>query len=548
MFKKLDSISSISVFKSIGLIITDRNLQIQEINDIAKKHYSLKQIEELVNNHCGETAYFCNRSMVSEVEVNKIGSNYFFLLQPKKEIAHLCQRFKNSSLDGDVEHVLNSAFDGIAITDADGFVLYQNPTFEQLTGIKVNDLIGKNVKELISAEIVDQSITIKILKEKKPASIIQRYLNTGKKVLITGVPIKDKSGRIKKIVINTRDLTMLNNLEKEIKNIKNEERTLKIDPKYILVANDSKMKTVIERALRVAQFDSTVLIQGESGSGKEGVVNLIHEFSNRKNKQLVKINCGAIPEQLLESELFGYNSGAFSGASLEGKPGLLEIATGGTIFLDEIGEMPLHLQVKLLRVLQEFEFTRIGGIKPIKVDVRVITATNRDLEEMVAKGQFREDLYYRLNTIPIYVPPLRERKEDIIPLIYHFLNEIENRYKIDRVFSQEAIACLQDYSWPGNVRELRNLVERVSLMVNKTIIDIRDIQQEVNYFQTNENHSIKEFKEKSREFKQLKTQMEEFEKEILHHALSQFSSIRKAAIALGIDQSTLVRKKQKYLL
>lgn len=555
-----DMMESITRFKSIGVLITDEEFCIQNINDTAMKLYTREQLEEIIFSYPNSSNYICNCKMKCEIEVIKQGSSYIFLLQSKKEIFNLYQKLEKTFQDNnDIKHILDSSFDGIAITDANGVLLYENQALEQFIGIRVKEIIGKNVHDIIAQGIVDNSITVKILKEKKPISMIQNYPNTGKKLLITGVPIKDKNGQIKRIVINTRDLTILNNLEKEIKDLKlknqkmklyNEVLALKKDARKSLVANDIKMKAVIERALRVAQIDSTVLIQGESGSGKEGIVNLIHQSSNRKNNSLVKINCGAIPEQLLESELFGFESGSFSGANPKGKLGLFEVASGGTIFLDEIGEMPLQLQVKLLRVLQEYEITRIGGIKPIKVDVRVITATNRTLEEMVAKREFREDLYYRLKIIPITVPPLRERKEDVIPLIYHFLNQIRIKYGINRMFSQEALVSLQNYTWPGNVRELQNLVERVSLMVNKTIIDISDINHEFEnrLLQDSEKSFKSEVKVENKECKPLKEQMEEFEKDIIHHSLNQFPSIRRAAKALGVDQSTLVRKKQKYLL
>ncbi len=554
MVQKVDTFTPIIGCKSIAVFITDEKLCIQQMNETAIRLYDRDQLEEIARTYVNGTSYYCHDEMRCEIEVIQQEDFYIFLLQSKEEIVNLNKELEKYSFDNeDVKHILNSSFDGIAITDADGIVLFENPAFEQFTGIPVKELIGKNVEDLIEQKIVDYSITLKVLKDKKPASIIQTYNKTGKKALMTGVPIKDKNGHIKRIVINTRDLTILNNLEKEIQalkmNLKSKELALK-NTQISIVANDMKMKKVIERAHRVAQIDSTVLIQGETGSGKEGIVNFIHQHSHRKDQPFVKINCGAIPEQLLESELFGYELGAFSGANQKGKPGLFEIASEGTIFLDEIGEMPLQLQVKLLRVLQEYEITRIGGIKPIKIDVRVITATNRNLEELVSKGEFREDLFYRLKIIPITVPPLRERKDDIIPLIYHFLNQLRNKYGINRTFSQDALSSLTLYNWPGNVRELQNLVERACLMVNKTVIDVTDLQHELENsdLKYDELSRGKEMKAEYSELKPLKVQVEEFEKEIINHVLKQFPSIRRAAKALGVDQSTLVRKKQKYLL
>ncbi|MFM1653764.1 sigma-54 interaction domain-containing protein [Brevibacillus sp. B_LB10_24] len=453
----------------------------------------------------------------------------------------------------ELTQIIHYSFDGIVICDADGVILFQNPAYERLTGLRAQDCVGRNLQELIDEGVIDKSVTFRVLSEKKPMTIIQNFI-TGKKVLVSGVPIRDASGEIKKVVCNIRDLTTLNQLEKEILDLEEqnqrvnrelEELKEKQDARKAIVAHDLKTKEVMERAMRVAQVNSVVLIQGESGVGKEGIVNLIHQYSNRSDKPLVRINCGAIPEQLLESELFGYESGSFTGASKSGKPGLFEIASAGTLFLDEIGDMPQQLQVKLLRVLQEYEITRIGGVKPIKIDVRIIAATNRNLDELVAQGKFREDLYYRLNIIPIVVPPLRERRDDIIPLVYHFLRNIKNTYGVNRMFSRDALESLREYDWPGNVRELQNLVERISLMINKPLINLQDIESEVKIGPARRSASHRP-PQTVQQGQSLKEQLEEWERVIIRQSLSQFPSVRQAAKALQIDQSTLIRKMQKY--
>ncbi|MEK4495714.1 sigma-54 interaction domain-containing protein [Ureibacillus sp. FSL W8-0352] len=283
----------------------------------------------------------------------------------------------------------------------------------------------------------------------------------------------------------------------------------------------------------------------------------MHLNSRRSTKQMVTINCSAIPESLLESELFGYEAGAFTGAIKGGKAGLFETASGGTIFLDEIGEMPLQLQAKLLRVLQESEVQRIGSAKPIPIDVRIIAATNRNLAEMVQQGMFREDLYYRLNIIPIDIPPLRERREDIVPLAYHFLTQIEQKYDIHRTFDKEALKVLEEYDWPGNIRQLKNIIERVSLLANQPEINVSMIREELKEASKKSSKTKKQPKEsidlaKNIDISQyngtLKEQVAAFEKEVIKKALSEHDSIRKAATALGCDQSTLVRKIQRYKL
>jgi len=237
-----------------------------------------------------------------------------------------------------------------------------------------------------------------------------------------------------------------------------------------LVGGSPAMRQVYEMVAKVADSPSTVLITGESGTGKELVARELHRGSSRRDKPLIKVNCAAMPKDLVESELFGYEKGAFTGA-VGSKPGRFELADGGTLFLDEIGEIPLEMQVKILRALQESEFERVGGIKTLKVDVRLITATNRDLKALIGEGRFREDLYYRLNVVPISLPPLRERKEDIPPLVEHFIAKYNQRLgkKVERV-DDEAMAMLLNYAWPGNIRELENLTERSVLFAEGTVI------------------------------------------------------------------------------
>jgi transcriptional regulator with PAS, ATPase and Fis domain len=301
------------------------------------------------------------------------------------------------------------------------------------------------------------------------------------------------------------------------------------------------MKKVFDFAARVAQVDSTVLITGESGSGKEIVAKTIHKLSKRKDGPLIQINCGAIPENLLESELFGYEPGAFTGASKEGKLGMFELAENGTLFLDEIGELPLNLQVKLLRVLQEREIVRVGGIKPKKINVRIIAATNKDLEKMVEKGMFREDLYYRLNVVRIKIPPLRERKTDIPPLIQHFLRKFNEKYEMNKKISPEVIERLIAYDWPGNVRELENLIERLVVIVIEDIIELKHLPD---YLQASINSD--HFQVSVSGIIPLKKASEDLEKQLISKALQKYGSTRKAAQILEVDQATIVRKAKKY--
>ncbi len=308
-----------------------------------------------------------------------------------------------------------------------------------------------------------------------------------------------------------------------------------------IVAYSVEMGRVLQLAARVAPVDSTVLILGESGTGKEVVARFIHRQSRRRGGPFVNINCGAIPSNLLESELFGYEAGAFTGARREGKPGMIEIASGGTLFLDEISELPSDLQVKLLQVIQERRLTRVGGVRPVDVNIRIISATNRDLQAMVRKGEFRTDLFYRLNVVPITVPPLRERPDDVIPLIYHFLDRLNKTHGCAKSISEEAREILSAYLWPGNVREVENLMERLVVTVEADEIGAADLPQHVR-----EVRPEAEGRVKVAGIMPLRSAVEEVERQIIGIALSEHRSTYKAAAALGVNQSTVVRKMRKY--
>ncbi len=305
-----------------------------------------------------------------------------------------------------------------------------------------------------------------------------------------------------------------------------------------LITYSQKMMDLIDLILRVARVDSTVLVSGESGVGKELLAKLIHDQSSRSLGPFVKINCGAIPENLLESELFGYEGGAFTGASRQGKLGMFELAHGGTLFLDEIGELPLGLQVKLLRAIQEQEFVRVGGVKAKKVDVRFIAATNRDLEKMVENGKFREDLYFRLNVIPLMVPPLRERKEDILPLIHYFQAKFTQKFKVSKTFAPEVLRVFLNYAWPGNVRELENIVERLFVVTPGEIIYCHHVPEKL-------LPGLKQKCVKVTGVMPLKEAVDELQRLLIEEALAMYGSTYKAAEALGVEQSTIVRKLAK---
>jgi PAS domain S-box-containing protein len=444
----------------------------------------------------------------------------------------------NSALDA----VFESSYDGLYVTDGEGITLKVNKGYERITGISASKCIGRSMNDLVSEGIYSRSSTLMALEKKQRVTITMKT-NTGQTVLVTSTPIFNDEGSIILVVTNARDITELNGLQRKLEHVaglsrfyQTELQQLKIQNSKQLVVNSSKMRELVNMVIRVAGVDSTVLIQGESGVGKELIADIIHLNSTRKNGPLIKVNCGAIPENLLESELFGYEPGAFSGASKNGKVGLFELASGGVIFLDEIGDMPLSLQVKLLRAIQDMKVCRVGGIKPINMDLRIMAGTNRNLREMVEKGQFRQDLYYRLNVVPIYVPPLRERKEDIPVLCNYFVENFNLKYHMDKRLGPDVIQCFMDYDWPGNVRELENLIERVIVTTMNDGISVTDLPAWLGNFNQQDRKQIIP----------LRYAVENTEKQLLQNAFALYKSTYEVAEALEVNQSTVVRKAAKY--
>lgn len=452
---------------------------------------------------------------------------------------------KTQEIKDELNSVIQSSFDGIMETDAKGNVLILNDAYVRITGISRAELMGKNEIDLIRDGYYDCSVSLMVI-EKGATVTIEQKLKTGKKLLVTGNPVFNERGELIRIITNVRDLTELEQLRQDMeqaqelsRHYQEELRKIRISQESDFVAESQQSKDIVDLIMRVCQVDTTVLIQGESGVGKEIVVQELHRQSPRCNQPFIKINCAAIPESLLESELFGYDAGAFTGASKKGKMGIFELANKGTLFLDEVGDIPSHIQVKLLRVLQEGEFTRVGGSKPIKVDVRVIAATNRDLNQMVLDGTFREDLYYRLNVIPIYIAPLRERKEEIAPLVRHFLHMFNEKYGFTKTITASALGILMEYSWPGNIRELRNVIERAVVTSASSVI---------------EDFSFLKVEPSAKEIKgptgyapiNLKGEIEEYEKQIISKYLDKYGSLRKTARYLNSNQSTLWRKATQY--
>jgi PAS domain S-box-containing protein len=479
-------------------------------------------------------------------------SNQAILLVAYNTIPHkkMLERLEEAKAAGDeLDAIIESSYDGIYITDANGITLKTNNAIERLTGIPKEYFIGKDLRYLEERGIVEKSVTFEVIKQKKPVTAIQEN-RLGKVILITGSPVFDEHGEVVRVITNLRDISELNRLREELTRL----RKFHAGDDSVVVESNA-MKRVMELAGRVADTDTTVLLLGESGVGKEVVARMIHRNSQRYEKgAFIKVNCGAIPQELLESELFGYEWGAFTGAKKGGKPGLFELAHEGTLFLDEIGEMPLNMQVKLLRVLQDQEFLRVGGVNPINVNVRIIAATNRDLKKMVAEGAFREDLYYRLFVVPIEIPPLRNRREDILPLLQFYLDKFNRKYQTAKTLAEETIKVLLEYQWPGNIRELANLIERLLVITPSQVIRPDHLPHLTGIKNRGDeeaaNRSGTEPKPRItveiRESSGLKEVLEQVERQLLASAYEQYNSSYEVAKALKISQSTAIRKAYKY--
>ncbi|MDF2679605.1 MAG: Fis family transcriptional regulator [Brevibacillus sp.] len=474
-----------------------------------------------------------------------------YIVADTTQVQHMRQEVAN--LETQLEAVMESSNDGIYITDETGVTLKVNSAIEKMTGYPKHCFVGHNVSDLVKEGTLKRSITLKVLEERKRVDYV--YQLAERKAFATGIPIFKENGEIDKIITNVRDLTEVNHFYNELQRafeLNNQYRLeldmLKCKLKQIdsdVVIESKQMIDIYDMAERVADVDATVLILGETGVGKDVLARHLYTSSKRSQKgDFIKVNCGAIPYDLLESELFGYEAGAFTGANKTGKPGMFELADNGMLFLDEVGELPFALQVKLLRVLQEKEIQRIGATKSKKIDVRLIAATNRDLKQMVAEGKFREDLFFRLNVLPISIPPLRERKEDIVPLAKNVLEKVNQKYKMEKTFDDKLEHFFYNYKWSGNVRELTNLVERLVLTVPSSIIMVEDLPVDYMDCECTGSHSSNELNR----VMTLKEAAEIAEREILALAVQKFQSTYKMAEELGTSQATIVRKLKKYKL
>ena len=450
-----------------------------------------------------------------------------------------------------LETILNASSESIWICDGQGHVLRINQATEKLLGIRACDVVGKNVDDLVRSGLMDRSVTREVLEKKARINIIQKAPKTKKQLLVTGTPVFEDNGTISMVISNERDLTRLNELQEELEQVRIESSRIKDELTQLnlqelkdqeIVAESKEMQQILLTCRKLADLKvSNILIMGESGTGKGLVAKFIH--ARQAKGHFVQINCAALPESLIEAELFGYEKGAFTGASEKGKIGLFEMAKGGTLFLDEIGEMTLPMQAKFLKCLEEKEILHIGGLKPIKVDCTVIAATNVKLLEQMEQKKFRQDLYFRLNTFAIQIPPLRERAEDIPELTLFFLEKYNKTYGLKRKIASHGFTILQSHDFPGNVRELQNIIKKAVVMSDGPVIDSW-IETTITGSTTSPgNVARKEKKEDSYNFNE---KILRYEKELLARAVKKFKTTRGIAAALDMSQSQVFRKLKKH--
>lgn len=561
---------------SIGVIAVDKNGSVQYSNpgvqQLLHSDITVGTPLESIDSHLSEKVLSCIREGNNkqnfhierkdgrvEVQVSLIksekgveGANCMIQSLDMVEASALkLPKIKEMNLQ--FQALMDHSYYGIYILDGQGIVIRVNDVAADLIGFKREDVIGINIRDLEKKGIIEKSLTPSILKTKKPLTRPIYVRKSNKNIMASGLPILDEQGNILFVVVIEHDMTIVKELRKQLEQAKQVAETIKseLSDRNLLelknsdiIADAPVMKQVLTVLLKLAKMDaSNILIMGESGTGKGFLSKFIHSNGKRKDKPFISINCAALPEMLLEAELFGYEKGAFTGASDSGKAGLFELANQGTIFLDEIGDLPFSVQAKLLKCLDDGEIRRLGGTEVIKVNCIVIAATNHNLEELVQKKKFRQDLYFRLNIFPIQIPPLRERREDILNISMFYLNKYNKLYNQKKQFSEKCIEELQLYDFPGNVRELKNIIK------NAIVIKEDDVLHKIIPAGRSKLKSIGNSVSKTQKSKNTRGFTEEvleFERKKLAQALSKFDTTRDLAEHLGISQSTVVRKLKKH--
>ncbi len=466
-----------------------------------------------------------------------------------------------SQLRDHIDDILDVMEDGIFVSDHTGMAIHVNKAYEQISGLSVEDLRGSTVQELQRRGTFNKILNPEIVRTKQSASVVQEVGKGKKTIHLRGFPILDDEGEVRFVVTFARDVTAITQLREQIAEQRRVIEQYQGSMAKILSARyeggiiaGAAMQKLLQLLVRVAETDATVLLLGETGVGKDVLARMVHLHSPRKDKMFLKVDCGSIAENLIESELFGYVRGAFSGADNQGRAGYFEMADKGTVFLDEIGELPLPMQSKLLRILQDNEFMRVGSSRAQKVDVRIIAATNRDLAAEVERDKFRQDLYYRLNVAKLNVPALRERGEDIPLLARHFLDIYNAKYKKHTHLSGRALQLFSMYSWPGNVRELQNLMQQLVITSDHELLDLDDLPMNLRENETTMVHvpfAPGAIPGMAAPFvlpetpTALKETMAGIERTLLLEALRKHGSVTKVANLFKINRTTLFRKLQR---
>lgn len=541
----------------VGILVIDTNGCIIAMNDYSLRIID-KKLEEIIGRHVKEIIPTSDLPNVVLSKERKIGETQY--INNRLVIANRSPIFSNNKVIGALgvfqdiseligvkelnekfKKILEISHDLICFVDERRTISYINPSYEKCFGIKSSDIVGQDL-----LEISPKGLRMQVFGTKKAVENIVRHKDNTE--IVSSVSPIFIDGDFKGVISISKSVNELKDLvnklevsEEELNYYKEElKRHTKLSDSFSsIIGSSSSLRDCIIMAQKASQSTSTVLIRGESGTGKELIAKAIHNNSDRKDKPFVRINCAAIPENLFESELFGYEKGAFTGA-VKSKPGKLNISNGGTIFLDEIGDLPVSMQVKLLRVLQERQFESIGSLNTQTVDVRVIAATNRNLEEMIKENTFREDLYYRLNVISVMLPPLRNRKEDINLLVEHFIEKVNNKLNKKIIgIDKKSLICLQEYHWPGNIRELENIIEGAINMCEGDTITERDLPFYIKNESSSNGSLINLYNSELQP-------LENYEKEIIALAMKKYKSYNKAGKVLGITHRTVALKCKKY--
>lgn len=566
---------------SIGVMVIDSSGDVQYVNPRAEKMFahkicigtSLKSIDhefskkllacfksdKVVNHtfHLNKQGKLGDRDLEILVSLaldgngEKTANCFIQDLESVEAAAWMLPNIKKMKMQ--FQALVDHSYYGIYILDGQGIVLKVNDVAVDLIGRNKEEIVGMDIRELAKKGVIEKPLTPSILKTKKPLTRPLYVMKSNKYIMASGLPILDENGDILFVVVIEHDMTIVRELRQQLEQAKQVAKTIKdeLSDRNLLelknreiIADAPAMKQVLTVLLKLAKMDaSNILITGESGTGKGFLSKFVHSNGMRKDQPFISINCAALPEMLLEAELFGYEKGAFTGASDSGKAGLFELANQGTIFLDEIGDLPFSVQAKLLKCLDDGEIRRLGGTEAIKVDCIVIAATNHDIEKLVQEKKFRQDLYFRLNIFPVRIPPLRERQEDVLKISKYYLKEYNQRYHQEKKFSEKCIEELQIYDFPGNVRELKNIIKNAVVIKENNVL---------NQIIPSGRHNLKTAENQAKQTEApmspmgFNQELLEFEREKLTQAVIHCSSTRDLAKYLGISQSTAARKLKKH--